>query len=133
MTELSQMVFDYFKEKNLDINEILTELDNLRIDLVKEYIENEDNDEVYIIKKSGNIEPYSQDKILRSIKNAADTKGQQINTSDLNIILEDVSKSMADMGRKLFRTDEIKEYVKQALTDEGHSQIYDSYVSYIKV
>lgn len=133
MSELSKVILDYFGSEDMEINQIMTEIDNAKIDVVKEYLDRQGNDSVYVIKKSGTIEQYNQDKILRSIKNAADEKGQQLNTSDLNVILEDIAKSMKDMDRKVFRTDEIKEYVRRSLIDEGFSQIYDSYASYIKI
>ena len=39
---------------------------------------------------------------------------------------------MKERNRKVFRTEEIKEYVKNALVNEGYSKIYDSYVSYVQ-
>lgn len=131
MTELTKLVIDYFKDHDYEVKDMVTELDNLKIEVIQEFIEK--GDEVYVLKKTGAIEPYIQDKILTSIRNAAESNNQQLNTSDLNVILSDVSKSMKEMDRKIFRTDEIKEYVKKALTSEGYSQIYDSYSSYIKM
>ena len=83
-------------------------------------------------KSSGNLEEYIPEKIARSIKNAADRNDKQLNSSDVKILIKDVEKSMKEMNRKVFRTDEIKEYVKNALVSEGYSQIYDSYVSYVQ-
>jgi hypothetical protein len=85
-----------------------------------------------VIKRSGNLEEYIPEKIARSIKNAADRNDKQLNSSDVKILIKDVEKSMKEMNRKVFRTDEIKEYVKNALVSEGYSQIYDSYVSYVQ-
>lgn len=133
MSELSQIVLEYFKDKDYDISTIATEIDKLKIDVVKKYLENSPEDNVYVIKRSGNLELYSKDKITRSIKNAADNNDQQLNTSDVDIIMQDVSKSMENLNRKVFRTDEIKQFVKKALLEEGYSKIYDSYESYIQV
>lgn len=133
MSELSKIVKNYFKDKDTSIEEIVREIDKLKIDVVKEYLNDSENDNLYVIKRSGNIEKFNPDKITRSIKNAADSNKQQINTSDIEILMQDVDKSMKELNRKVFRTDEIKEFVKKSLTEEGYSQIYDSYVSYIQI
>lgn len=133
MSELSKIVKNYFKDKDTSIEEIVREIDKLKIDVVKEYLNDSENDNLYVIKRSGNLEKFNPDKITRSIKNAADSNKQQINTSDIEILMQDVDKSMKELNRKVFRTDEIKEFVKKALKEEGYSQIYDSYVSYIQI
>lgn len=100
--------------------------------MARYFLENSDDDKAYVIKKSGNLEEYTEDKIRRSIKNAADSNKQHLNTSDLDIIMDDVSGHMKEEGRKVFKTDEIKYFVKNALKSEGYSQIHDSYDLYMQ-
>lgn len=133
MSELSKIIYDYFKENDLELDQIMTEIDNVKIDLVHDYLEDQNEDSAFVIKRSGSVERFDKDKILRSIKNAADQNNQQLNTSDIEVIFDDIEKHMKNAERKVFRTDEIKEYVKKTLTEEGFSQIYDSYSSYIKI
>lgn len=132
MSELSNIVNEYLKDKNYNIDQLAEEMDKLKIDVIKNYLDNSTSDKTFVIKRSGNIEEYSFDKLIRSIKNAADENKQQLNTSDIDILIKDVEKSMKERNRKVFRTDEIKEYVKNALVNEGYSQIYDSYVHYVQ-
>lgn len=132
MSELSNIVNEYLKDKNYNIDQLSDEIDKLKIDVIKNYLDNSSSDKTFVIKRSGNIEEYSFDKLIRSIKNAADENKQQLNTSDIDILIKDVEKSMKERNRKVFRTDEIKEYVKNALVNEGYSQIYDSYVHYVQ-
>lgn len=132
MSELSNIVNEYLKDKNYNIDQLSDEMDKLKIDVIKNYLDNSSSDKTFVIKRSGNIEEYSFDKLIRSIKNAADENKQQLNTSDIDILIKDVEKSMKERNRKVFRTDEIKEYVKNALVNEGYSQIYDSYVHYVQ-
>lgn len=132
MSELSNIVNEYLKDKNYNIDQLSDEIDKLKIDVIKNYLDNSSSDKTFVIKRSGNIEEYSFDKLVRSIKNAADENKQQLNTSDIDILINDVEKSMKERNRKVFRTDEIKEYVKNALVNEGYSQIYDSYVHYVQ-
>ncbi len=132
MNELSKLITDYYKDKDQDINDILSDLDKAKIDIVRYFLENSDDDKVYVIKRSGNLEEYTRDKIVRSIKNAADRNKQQLNSSDVNIIMDDVEDSMKDLNRKVFKTSEVKQFVKTVLKEEGYSQIHDSYDLYIQ-
>lgn len=132
MSELSREVLKYFESQGQDINEIAAEIDNLKVEVIRDFLKKSGDDKVYVIKRSGNLEEYIPEKIARSIKNAADRNDKQLNSSDVKILIKDVEKSMKEMNRKVFRTDEIKEYVKNALVSEGYSQIYDSYVSYVQ-
>lgn len=132
MSELSREVLKYFESQGYDINEIAAEIDNLKVEVIRDFLKKSDDDKIYVIKRSGNLEEYIPEKIARSIKNAADRNGKQITSSDVEILIKDIEKSMKEMNRKVFRTDEIKEFVKEALVSEGYSQIYDSYVSYVR-
>lgn len=132
MSELSRRLLEEFESQGYGINEIAREIDKLKIEVVRDFLKKSDDDTVYVIKRSGNLEEYNSDKVMRSIKNAADRNNKQLNSSDVEILIKDIEKSMQEMDRKVFRTDEIKEYVKNALVSEGYSQIYDSYVSYIQ-
>ena len=132
MSELSREVLKYFESQGQDINEIAAEIDNLKVEVIRDFLKKSGDDKVYVIKRSGNLEEYIPEKIARSIKNAADRNDKQLNSSDVKILIKDVEKSMKEMNRKVFRTDEIKEYVKNALVSEGYIQIYDSYVSYVQ-
>lgn len=132
MSELSRRLLEEFESQGYGINEIAREIDKLKIEVVRDFLKKSDDDTIYVIKRSGNLEEYNSDKVTRSIKNAADRNNKQLNSSDVEILIKDIEKSMQEMDRKVFRTDEIKEYVKNALVSEGYSQIYDSYVSYIQ-
>ena len=132
MSELSRKVLEELEGQGYGINEIVAEIDKLKVDVVRDFLKKSGDDKVYVIKRSGNLEEYIPEKIARSIKNAADRNGKQITSSDVEILIKDIEKSMKEMNRKVFRTDEIKEYVKNALVSEGYSQIYDSYVSYVQ-
>ena len=133
MRELTQLIINYFNDKNYDIADVLKETENLQMDVVSEFLSSIYDKNMYVIKRSGNLEEFSEDKILRSIKDAADSKDQYLNTSDLNNIMEDVRNSMKAYQRKVFKTSEIKEMVKKVLDNEGFSKIHDSYVSYIQL
>ena len=132
MSELSRRLLEEFESQGYGINEIAREIDKLKIEVVRDFLKKSDDNKVYVIKRSGNLEEYIPDKIARSIKNAADRNGKQITSSDVEILMQDIEKSIESLNRKVFRTDEIKEYVKNALVSEGYSQIYDSYVSYVQ-
>ncbi|MFO3716580.1 MULTISPECIES: ATP cone domain-containing protein [Anaerococcus] len=132
MSELSRKLLEEFESQGYDINQIAAEIDKLKVEVIRDFLKKSDDNKVYVIKRSGNLEEYIPDKIARSIKNAADRNGKQITSSDVEILMQDIEKSIESLNRKVFRTDEIKEFVKNALVEEGYSQIYDSYVSYVQ-
>ena len=93
--------------------------------------------EEYVVKRSGNLEKYDQDKIARSIKNAADRSGMQLNQSDISMILKDIGKKLLAgnehvENQRVHRTTDIKDIVLQVLAEEGFSKIRDSFDSYTK-
>ena len=55
-----------------------------------------------------------------------------MNTSDLAIIVDDVLDILDSDPRKVYKTSEIKNYIKDSLLKEGYSKVYDSFISYIK-
>lgn len=94
MSELSREVLKYFESQGYDINEIAAEIDNLKVEVIRDFLKKSDDDKIYVIKRSGNLEEYIPEKIARSIKNAADRNDKQLNSSDVKILIKDVEKSI---------------------------------------
>lgn len=130
MSKLSQTIKNYLEENNIGLEDIKDELKTIDTDLVGELLKDKEN--TYVIKKSGSVEKFSKEKIERSIKNAAGDNKYDLNTSDLAIIVGDVIKALDSDPRKVYKTSEIKNYIKDALIKEGYSQVYKSFISYIK-
>ena len=129
MTEkILNLVTDFLKNNNIegiDIDEITK---SLPVDEIMTMITG--NDE-YVVKRSGKIEKYNQDKISRSVKNAADRAGMQINSSDIEIILKDVlDRLFYGDNKRLTQTTEVRDIVLEALTKDGFSKIRDAYEAY---
>lgn len=92
MTEnLLNLVEDFLKKNNMEGLDIGKIVKNLPVDEIMSMVTG--NDE-YVVKRSGNLEKYKEDKISRSIKNAADRAGMQINSSDISIIIKDVANRL---------------------------------------
>lgn len=130
MSKLSQAIKNYLTENNIGLEDIKDELKTIDIDLVGEMLNDKEN--TYVIKKSGSVEKFVKEKIERSIKNAAGENKYDLNSSDLAIIVGDVIKSLDSDPRKVYKTSEIKNFIKDALIKEGYSQVYKSFISYIK-
>lgn len=129
MTEkILNLVTDFLKNNNIegiDIDEITK---SLPVDEIMTMITG--NDE-YVVKRSGKIEKYNQDKISRSVKNAADRAGMQINSSDIEIILKDVlDRLFYGDNKRLTQTTEVRDIVLEALAKDGFSKIRDAYEAY---
>lgn len=130
MSKLSQAIKNYLTENNIGLEDIKDDLKTIDTDLVGEMLG--DKDSTYVIKKSGSVEKFVKEKIERSIKNAAGENKYDLNTSDLAIIVGDVINALDSDPRKVYKTSEIKNYIKDALIKEGYSQVYKSFISYIK-
>lgn len=131
MTEnLLNLVEDFLKKNNMEGLDIGKIVKNLPVD---EIISMVTGDDEYVVKRSGNLEKYKEDKISRSIKNAADRAGMQINSSDIGIILKDVSdKLFSGDDKKLTQTTDVRDIILDVLANSGYSKIRDAYETYAK-
>lgn len=131
MTEkILNLLTDFLKNnkiEGLDLGQIAK---SLPVDEIMEMVTGRDE---YVVKRSGNIEKYNEDKISRSIKNAADRAGMQINTSDVSIILKDVADRLFHGDdKRLTRTTEVRDIILEALENDGFSKISQAYADYAK-
>lgn len=131
MTEnLLNLVEDFLKKNNMEGLDIGKIVKNLPVDEIMSMVTGDDE---YVVKRSGNLEKYKEDKISRSIKNAADRAGMQINSSDISIILKDVSdKLFSGDDKKLTQTTDVRDIILDVLANSGYSKIRDAYETYAK-
>lgn len=130
MSKLSAEIKKYLLENKLSLDDIKKDLQSLDVDLVADMLEDKLN--TYVIKKSGSVEKFSKEKIERSIKDAVASQKAAMTTSDIGIIVDDVIDSLDADPRKVYKTSEIKNYIKDALLKEGYSKVYKEFISYIK-
>lgn len=129
MTEkILNLLKDFLKNNNiedLDLGEIAK---SLPIEEINAMISGKDE---YVIKRSGHLEKFNEEKIARSIKNAADRAGMQINSSDIELILKDVAEKLFyGDNKRLTRTTQVKDLILEALKNDGFSKIRDAYQTY---
>lgn len=129
MTEkILNLLKDFLKNNNiedLDLGEIAK---SLPIEEINAMISGKDE---YVVKRSGKLEKFNEEKISRSIKNAADRAGMQINSSDIELILKDVAEKLFyGDNKRLTRTTQVKDLILEALKNDGFSKIRDAYQTY---
>lgn len=129
MTEkILNLLKDFLKNNNiedLDLGEIAK---SLPIEEISAMISGKDE---YVVKRSGHLEKFNEEKISRSIKNAADRAGMQINSSDIELILKDVAEKLFyGDNKRLTRTTQVKDLILEALKNDGFSKIRDAYQTY---
>lgn len=131
MTEkILNLLTDFLKNNKIESLDVGQIVKNLPVDEIMAMVTG--NDE-YVVKRSGNLEKYNEDKLARSIKNAADRAGMQINTSDVSIILKDVADRLFyGDDKRLTRTTEVRDIVLEALENDGFSKISEAYKAYSK-
>lgn len=128
MQDLLKIIIDYCKERKLDPSEISKELECIKLKVLDEIVE--DNKE-FVIKKSGRLEEYSEEKLLQSIKNASKEASIQLNSSDIYIISSSILKRMKSITRNVYPTSELKQFVIESLKEDGYIKILEAYISYI--
>ena len=131
MTEkILNLLTDFLKNNKIEGLDLVEIAKSLPVDETMEMVTGRDE---YVVKRSGNIEKYNEDKISRSIKNAADRAGMQINTSDVSIILKDVADRLFHGDdKRITRTTEVRDIILEALENDGFSKISQAYADYAK-
>ena len=85
----------------------------------------------YVVKKSGRLQKYNEEKLARSIKNAADRAGMPLNTSDVSIILKSIANRLFfGDDKRVTKTTEVRDMVIEILKKDGYSKISDVYETY---
>ena len=124
MNDLTRILFDYFKDNDIDPNKVANIIEDAKINVLDEMFGEEGE---WVLKKLGNVESFDKEKIFHSIAQTSDSAGAKMNSSDVNIIVEDVLKKMKSIKRNVYPTKEIRGYVEEALKEEGYKKELETY------
>ena len=124
MNDLTKILFDYFKDNDIDPNKVANIIEDAKINVLDEMFGEEGE---WVLKKLGNVESFDKEKIFHSIAQTSDSAGAKMNASDVNIIVEDVLKKMKSIKRNVYPTKEIRGYVEEALEEEGYKKVLEAY------
>lgn len=124
MNDLTKILFDYFKDNDIDPNKVANLIEDAKINVLDEMFGEEGE---WVLKKLGSVESFDKEKIFHSIAQTSDSAGAKMNTSDVNIIVEDVLKKMKSIKRNVYPTKEIRGYVEEALEEEGYKKVLEEY------
>lgn len=124
MNDLTKILFDYFKDNDIDPNKVANIIEDAKINVLDEMFGEEGE---WVLKKLGNVESFDKEKIFHSIAQTSDSAGAKMNSSDVNIIVEDVLKKMKSIKRNVYPTKEIRGYVEEALREEGYKKVLEEY------
>ena len=124
MNDLTKLLFDYFKDNDIDPNKVANMIEDAKINVLDEMFGEEGE---WVLKKLGSVESFDKEKIFRSIAQTSDSSGAKMNASDVNIIVEDVLKKMKSIKRNVYPTTEIRGYVEEALKEEGYGKVLEAY------
>lgn len=124
MNDLTKILFDYFKDNDIDPNKVANLIEDAKINVLDEMYGEKGE---WVLKKLGSVESFDKEKIFHSIAQTSDSAGAKMNTSDVNIIVEDVLKKMKSIKRNVYPTKEIRGYVEEALKEEGYKKVLEAY------
>ena len=86
---------------------------------------------MHIIKKSGNIEDFNNDKLFTSIYNASLDANTPLNQSDINVILEFITSNIKKIREDYTSSYEVFSLVLKALCHYRFQPIAKAYVSFL--
>ena len=124
MNDLTKILFDYFKDNDIDPNKVANLIEDAKINVLDEMYGEKGE---WVLKKLGSVESFDKEKIFNSIAQTSDSAEAKMNTSDVNIIVEDVLKKMKSIKRNVYPTKEIRGYVEEALKEEGYKKVLEAY------
>ncbi len=124
MNDLTKILFDYFKDNDIDPNKVANIIEDAKINVLDAMFGEEGE---WVLKKLGSVESFDKEKIFHSIAQTSDSSGAKMNASDVNIIVEDVLKKMKSIKRNVYPTKEIRGYVEEALKEEGYNKVLEAY------
>ena len=124
MNDLTKILFDYFKDNDIDPSKVANMIEDAKINVLDEMFGEEGE---WVLKKLGSVESFDKEKIFHSIAQTSDSAGAKMNASDVNIIVEDVLKKMKSIKRNVYPTKEIRGYVEEALKEEGYGKVLEAY------
>ena len=124
MNDLTKILFDYFKDNDIDPNKVANLIEDAKINVLDEMFGEKGE---WVLKKLGSVESFDKEKIFHSIAQTSDSAGAKMNSSDVNIIVEDVLKKMKSIKRNVYPTKEIRGYVEEALKEEGYKKVLEAY------
>ena len=124
MNDLTKILFDYFKDNDIDPNKVANLIEDAKINVLDKMFGEEGE---WVLKKLGSVESFDKEKIFNSIAQTSDSAEAKMNTSDVNIIVEDVLKKMKSIKRNVYPTKEIRGYVEKALREEGYKKVLETY------
>ncbi len=129
MTEkILDLLGNFLKNNGIEGLDLKNITEDLPVDEIMRMLEGKDE---YVVKKSGRLQKYNEDKISRSIKNAADRAGMPLNSSDVSIILKDISNRLFfGDDKRVTKTTEVRDIVIEILKKDGYSKISDVYETY---
>lgn len=129
MTEkILDLLRNFLKNNGIEGLDLKNITEDLPVDEIMGMLEGKDE---YVVKRSGRLQKYDEDKLARSIKNAADRAGMPFNASDVSIILKDIEKRLFfGDDKRVTKTTEVRDMVIEILEKDGYSKIRDAYEAY---
>ena len=124
MNDLTKILFDYFKDNDIDPNKVANMIEDAKINVLDKMFGEEGE---WVLKKLGSVESFDKEKIFNSIAQTSDSAEAKMNSSDVNIIVEYVLKKMKSIKRNVYPTKEIRGYVEEALREEGYKKVLEAY------
>lgn len=115
----------YIEENNCTDEELSEFLANLKMDVYENIYK--DKLGLYVLKKTGAVEPFDKEKIFNSLGSASDNIGVTLPASDIKIIRRDVMKNIENLDRNLVSTTELRYFIAKSLQKNKYYKLVEEY------
>jgi transcriptional repressor NrdR len=129
--QLLDFILTYIKENSITIESIPSLMHKLQMDLLKTMCN--EAEKIYILKRTGSVQPFDIQKLKYSISNASDDIKQPLNSSDIHYVLNSIVEAFKDENLNIIESKKLRAMVINKLKDIGYIAVANNYEKYYKI
>jgi transcriptional repressor NrdR len=129
--QLLDFILTYIKENSITIESIPSLMHKLQMDLLKTMCN--EAEKIYVLKRTGSVQPFDIQKLKYSISNASDDIKQPLNSSDIHYVLNSIVEAFKDENLNIIESKKLRAMVINKLKDIGYIAVANNYEKYYKI
>lgn len=128
--DLKNLLINFFVNNNISPEDAFVIMRDVNKAVVEKLLEKQEG--FFVIKKSGHIEKFDEQKLSISIANASDDIKEPLTTGDISNIVRTVVHKLEETHKKLVDSSKIRSIVLETLMQFGFEHVYANYKYYEK-
>lgn len=129
--QLLDFMLTYIKENSITIENIPSLMHKLQMDLLRTMCD--EAEKIYVLKRTGSVQPFDIQKLRYSISNASDDIKQPLNSSDIEHIINHILEVLKTKNLNIVESIKLRSMVTDELKDIGYIAVANNYEKYYKL